>query len=142
MQLLLVKATHRNCSTSSLIYPGESFFVNKIRLTQEKNDHLSVSVKDPVIDICLPKAELKTFRPVSVNKIAKIILKSSNACCQLDPIPTSLLKQYTGILAPVITQMVNLSLYHSIVPGDWKCAIVSPLLKKWALSMLFPTTDR
>ena len=41
------------------------------------------------------------------------------------------------VLLPVITKIVNLSLESGIFAGDWKCALVNPLLKKDNLNLLF-----
>ena len=41
--------------------------------------------------------------------MSDIIMGSSNASCQLDPIPTWLLKLCGSELIPVITKMINLS---------------------------------
>src|SRR5208282_4007707 len=49
------------------------------------------------------------------------------------PIPMSLLKQCCHILAPVITNIVNLSLSTCEFPSQFKHAIVTPLIKKPSL---------
>ena len=43
-------------------------------------------------------------------------------------------KQYTDILLPSLTKLVNLSLKNGIFPNPFKQAIVTPLLKKSTLS--------
>ena len=50
--------------------------------------------------------------------------------CELDPIPTWLLKQCSHELVPLITATTNASLTTSNVPADFMHAIVKPLLKK------------
>ena len=51
----------------------------------------------------------------------------------IDVIPTTLLKANIGILAPVLTRIVNLSIESSTVPKVMKHAVVTPLLKKTGL---------
>ena len=41
------------------------------------------------------------------------------------------------VLLPVITKIINLSLESGMFTGDWKCALINPLLKKDNLDLLF-----
>ena len=50
--------------------------------------------------------------------------------CDLDPLPTHMLKQSIDEFVPIVTAMVNKSLSEAIVPGSFKQATVRPLLKK------------
>ena len=69
--------------------------------------------------------------------MSDIIMGSSNASCQLDPIPTWLLKLCGSELVPVITKMINLSLQQGQVPDSWKAALIRPLLKKLGLELVY-----
>mgnify|MGYP003547058831 FL=1 len=84
-----------------------------------------------------PPPKLFNFQPASVSEIHDLIFSSSNKQCELDPIPTSLLKHCFTELGPVITKIVNLSLSEGIFPSIFKLAHVRPLLKKPSL----PTDD-
>ena len=53
--------------------------------------------------------------------------------CELDSLPTPLLKQCTDELLPVIKHIVNDSLRQAYVPRKCITAIVKPLLKKPSL---------
>ena len=53
--------------------------------------------------------------------------------CELDPIPTSLLKLLLPKCLPIITHIVNKSLTNPEYIRDWKTAVVQPLLKKSTL---------
>ena len=44
--------------------------------------------------------------------------------------PTSLVIGYIDVLPLVMTKIINLSLQSGVFPVQWKCALVSPLLKK------------
>ena len=57
-------------------------------------------------------------------------MKSASKSCELDPIPTFLLKQSMDVVLPVLTDIVNASLTESTVPQSFRQAIVRPLLKK------------
>ena len=74
---------------------------------------------------------------MSQDDIRGVILKASNASCQLDPIPTYLLKDCCDVLCPIITIMINMSLEKGIVPENWKVALVNPLLKKLGMDLVF-----
>ena len=76
---------------------------------------------------------LSYFKPATVEEVAKLILESQDKCCSLDPIPTSLLKKCVGVISPVITKIINLSLSEATVPNAFKHAIVTPLHKKPSL---------
>ena len=73
---------------------------------------------------------LNEFCYVTEAEITKYIKASSPKTCDLDPIPTSLLKEYTMELVPYITKIINESLATGVVPDIFKRAIVTPLLKK------------
>ena len=73
---------------------------------------------------------LGSLKPATNQEISKIIRSSASKACDLDPIPTWLLKLCLSELLPVITYIVNLSLSTSIVPYELKLALITPLLKK------------
>ena len=50
--------------------------------------------------------------------------------CDLDPIPTILLKACLDVLIKPITDIINASLCYGFFPDDFKCAHVNPVLKK------------
>jgi hypothetical protein len=57
-------------------------------------------------------------------------MKAPLKSCELDPIPTPILKSFLDTLLPMITAIVNTSLEESHVPTSVKTAVVRPLLKK------------
>ena len=73
------------------------------------------------------------FAPTTTSEIRTIILKSTNASCDLDPFPTRLLKQCIDDLIVPITAIINLSMREGVVPPDFKQALVTPLIKKKTL---------
>ena len=75
-------------------------------------------------------SKLTEFLPASQNEIKKIIEKSPVKSCELDPIPTWLLKSCLDELLPLITRIINMSLSDSQVPKTFKSAIIRPILKK------------
>ncbi len=59
-----------------------------------------------------------------------LINKFKSSTCQLDPLPTPLVKACLPALSPLITKIVNASLVSGSVPSSFKSAIITPILKK------------
>jgi hypothetical protein len=61
-----------------------------------------------------------------------IVKKGPPKSCNLDPVPTSLLRkaEVASVAIPYITTLVNASLTTGIVPSEFKLSYVTPLLKK------------
>jgi len=66
----------------------------------------------------------------STDEVSKLLSQSPDTYCDLDPIPTSLLKQCSHILLPTITNIINLSLSTGIFPNQFKNCSVHPHPKK------------
>ena len=60
----------------------------------------------------------------------------SSKSCELDAIPTTLLKQILSDVIRVITKIVNISLTTGAFSQSWKTAIIHPLLKKVGLDLI------
>ena len=112
------------------------FFCFKIELIKEDIGQESVC-ELPTYDISCPSAKLERFSLVSDEEILSIIMSASSASCQLDPIPTWLVKQCAKELAPILAKMTNSSLTSGVIPENWKLALVIPLLKKLGLELIF-----
>ena len=63
-------------------------------------------------------------------------MSMKSKCCELDALPTSLLKRMIDVCLPSITKIVNLSLETGQFTYQWKVAIVRPLLKKLGLDLI------
>ena len=64
---------------------------------------------------------LSSFEPATAEEILKILNRSTAKQCQLDPAPTWLIKRVSGILAPVIANMCNVSFQQGKVPISSDC---------------------
>ena len=73
------------------------------------------------------------FRPATTLEISKLLHESPNKQCELDPIPTILLKQISTTIISTITDIVNRSLSSGIFPNDFKHSLITPILKKPSL---------
>ena len=114
-----------------------SFFLSKVSKIRDELDKLNLSCSCETEKQANVKCYFESFDPVSEEEVKKIILNSPNKSCNLDPIPTFLLKKLLDGLLPVITKMINLSFSTKTVPKCWKIATVIPLLKKIVLGIDF-----
>ncbi len=74
--------------------------------------------------------------PATEEEIKSILLQSPTTSCELDPIPTWLLKVCIDELLPLITEIVNLALSTAIMPKSRKIAIIKLYLKKNILEVI------
>ena len=111
-----------------------NYFTGKIQTIREtlqvQNSETGTSLNILWADVKYSGASLTQFYPASCDEIRKLIMKSPSKSCDLDPLPTHMLKQSIDEFVPIITAMVNKSLSEAIVPGSFKQATVRPLLKK------------
>ena len=80
--------------------------------------------------------KLSKFKPLSTDKIRKLVRKMQIKSCGLDYLPTHIFKKHMDSFIPNFTKIVNLSLKSGVFSEDWKTAILRPLLKKkvvWTL---------
>ena len=111
-----------------------TFFLKKIEIIKENLDKFQV--QEPRLAPVTPKENLENFSSLSIGEVCKIVRESSNASCLLDPIPAWLVKSCLDVLAPSITEMVNVPLLSGSVPENWRTAVVTPLLKKPGLDLV------
>ena len=73
---------------------------------------------------------MNTFTLATETKIKKLIMKSNSTSSDLDPFPTSFLKDCLDVLIEPITSIINKSLQQGVLPDPFKRAYNKPLLKK------------
>ena len=71
---------------------------------------------------------LEVYIPITTKHLFK--MKSPYKSCELDPVPTWLVKECLDQLLPLLTNITNTSMEGSYVPRDFKCARIRPFLKK------------
>ena len=109
-----------------------NFFTSKVSTIRESLNHVDTSYFVSPLDDDAP-ATLHSFSPTTIEEIVRIIKLSPNKSCELDPLPTWLLKLCAQELAPIITAIVNRSFETSCMPTELKRAHVRPRLKKSSL---------
>ena len=118
-------------SIKSLCDSFSSHFKDKISLIRSAfpcHTLITVNVDSPRVN-----SLLASFEPATVDEVRKIIMSSPNKSCDLDPLPTVLLKACLDTLLKPITDIINASLCSGLFPDDFKHAHINPLLKKTSL---------
>ena len=113
---------------STLLASFLKFFDDKISLLCSKLSPPTIPPTDraPIT----PPPLLLSLAPSTEEEVRRVIMSSSDSSCDLDVIPTSLLKSCLEVLIKPITIIVNLSLSEGSFPTTFKHALVKPLLKK------------
>ena len=110
---------------------SNNYFIQKIANIHtdliEKHQHLPPYVERPAPP---GTQDLSDFQPVTLPILHKIIQSTPNKNCDLDPVPTSLLKQILPSVIALIADIINSLLSAGIFPEPFKRALVRPLLKK------------
>ncbi len=124
-------------STQELVNDFADFFSTKIQNIMDHLDGIQSTSSVQAEEIRTVLKPLDRFKPVTEEEVRKLISSSAPKSCDLDPVPTNVLKLCLDILLPLITQMINLSLQHGQFPDAWKIALIIPLLKKLGLDIIF-----
>ena len=121
-------------SPEELANEFSSFFKSKIdKIRLDFSNEVDNAFRFDVSNVTCP---LEAFKEVSLDDVRIMIDKSKDKFCDLDPLPTTLVKQCSDLLSPIIARIINLSLQTSTMPCVYKTAIVKPLLKKPSLDRI------
>jgi hypothetical protein len=104
------------------------FFENKVKSVRSGTDGYP-----PAKVRAVANTQFLSFHACSADDVRRIIMKSPTKSCDLDPIPTFILKELLCTLLPFLTAMCNASILEGQLPQAQKHAIVTPLLKKSSL---------
>ena len=118
-------------SIKSLCDSFSGHFMNKISLIRSTfPDHTlnPVQVNSPQVN-----SLLASFTAATVDEVRKIIMSSPNKSCDLDPLPSTLLKACLDTLLYSITNIVNASLCPGLFHDYFKQGQVNPFLKNSTL---------
>ena len=106
----------------------ENFFVDKTTIIRSKfPDDNELRNVHPSYDI---NFLMNTLTLATEAEIKKLIMKSKSTSSDLDPFPTSLLKDCLDVLIEPITSIINKSLQEGVFPNQFKKAYIRPLPKK------------
>ena len=107
--------------------------MRKITTIRDDIDNQKSPISDAVVmstDIKFEGQTLTKLMPANQDEVHDIIIKSPSKSCELDPLPTYLLKAVLKYILPLITAIINKSLVESKGPLTFKKAIIRPLPKK------------
>ena len=111
-----------------------NFFTNKIEKIRGEVDNvvLSESVSHNVTNNHV-SCSMLSFENVSPEDLTTVIMKCPTKSCDLDPLPTWLIKEHLPTIIPIMCRIVNESLANGRFPSDLRKAIITPILKKPSL---------
>ena len=101
-------------SVKSLCDHFSRYSVDKIETLRSKFPDKVQNI--PQVQKTVIRSKMNVFERASENEIKKLILSSSSKSCDLDPIPTSMLKNCLVILITPITDIINISMETCTFP--------------------------
>ena len=115
------------------------FFCKKVQTIMDNLQSIEETDIDPhYIEMeYLTNYRFNEFEIIDENTVLKLIKKSTTKSCKLDPVPTSLLKQYVEVLVPSVHHTTTTSLPQGCFTDNLKEALLRPLLKKSNLDLIF-----
>ena len=117
-------------SDEELVNEFADYFMNKI---QSIRDNLDTNPKYSASPG--NTQNFSAFEPLSTRDVTKIIFGMKTKSCEINSIPTKLLKEILLSVIELITKIVNTSLQQEIFSKHWKIAVIIPLLKKIGLEL-------
>uniref|UniRef100_A0A3B3SBF8 Reverse transcriptase domain-containing protein n=1 Tax=Paramormyrops kingsleyae TaxID=1676925 RepID=A0A3B3SBF8_9TELE len=115
--------------TNSFCNSIMSFFTAKICNIYQHLDSIPCQYHT-FVDLYPPINTFSSFYLPSFSELTELIQKSKPSTCQLDPLPTYLVKSCLPSLLPIIASIIHSSLITGIVPTSFKTAVITPILKK------------
>ena len=109
-----------------------TFFMNTIK---KSGMHLMLILNLSLLDR-IPAGPLIISLCSLKMKLKKIIMPMPSKSCELDALPTKVLKEIIKPLLPLLTKIIDLSLIEGVFVEEWKVVIIRPLLKKLGLDLI------
>ena len=110
------------------------YFQDKILQIRKRFD--GIPGHEEQTDFSVP--QLRRFVPLTKKEVSLIIKRMKTKTCELDNIPTDILKQMLPKVIGLISKIVNMSLELGVFSTKWKVAVVKPVLKKLGLELIKP----
>ena len=92
--------------------------MQKIELIRTELDAAAAGSNPHSEPASMCSAHFDSFTTLSDDDVMRLITKSSNTSCSLDPIPTPLVVECLDVLLPVLTRMLKLSLETGCFPDN------------------------
>ena len=102
------------------------FFINNVRdiMTVLQANETDVNSSQDIEFQFQVVFRLEFFAPSTPDFITLLVEKVPPKSCELDPVPTTLLKQSIEVLTLVISHIINISLEQGVAPDNMKEAVV------------------
>ena len=113
-------------SPSALATRFQRYFKDKTEVLCQNRSPLPADDTPTVVG-----AHFDVFEHASHSDVKNIVLASGTKSCELDPLPTSIVKQHIDTISPLLARIINTSLATTVFPAPMKHAVVVPILKKW-----------
>lgn len=120
-------------SNDELAEEFADFFLSKIEII--RNDLKDIPSYQPYSDRIIPIID--GWQDLSQDEVKKLITTMATKSCEMDIMPTKILKQILVSLLEIITKIINCSLRQGVFVSSWKRAVVRPLLKKSGLDLIY-----
>ena len=115
----------------------QTFFTDKVAGVRQ-----STQGADPPVLSSKCQSTMCSFQSLSVDDMVRLLRSSNSKSCELDTVPTWLIKEFDTLFAPILTRLVNSSLASGVLPVAHKRAVVRPILKKPGLDPSSPASYR
>ena len=104
------------------------FFKVKIdTIMSDLKDNTTINTQDEFIEHTpLTNLTLTKFQPVTIEHVEKLLSNAANKMCQLEPIPTNIVKAISGSISPLLRDIINASLTSATFTSDLKRALLKP----------------
>ena len=128
---------------SALANGFNNYLMSKIRkIMQDLAPNNITDTSDDYLESAFETTErLMNFKLVTVRDILSILHTAPSQSCELDLIPTTLLKVYSSVVVPYIMGIVNMSIASGSFTKNIKKALLRPLLKKMGWTWPYAITD-
>ena len=114
-----------------------NFFVSKIgKIMQDLAPNNITDTSDHYLESTFETTDrLTNLKLVTDQDILSILCAAPPKSCELDLIPTTLIKVYSDVIVPYIMDIVNTSIASGSFTKNIKQALLRPLLKKMGLDL-------
>ena len=120
----LIYPTNKNAK--SVANEMSEFFINKIANIRESISQTYTPSFGKEMSQNKPDVQsFKKFSELISDDVKCLIKEANNKSCDLDPMPTWLVKECVGVLLPVLTHIINSSLNSNSFPDSLKCATIT-----------------
>ena len=119
-----------------------TFYMSKISKTRLGLEDLRTGPPDKFdVNDQIPPC-MDHFEPLSQEEVENIINTPPSKSCDIDPIPTTLLKEVLPLVITIFTEIINKLLISGIFLESLKEALVTPLLMKANLDLIEKITGQ